>query len=87
MDGDAVKIDVALPDTQAGRDLATGVREGLFTGLSVEFRSMKEGRRGGIREIRQAFVPRAAIVDSPSYSGSTVQVRERGEGGRRRVWL
>ena len=87
VDGDAVKIDVALPDTQAGRDAATDVRSGLLTGLSVEFRSMKEGRRGGLREIRSAFIPRAGLVDSPSYTGSTVQVRERGEGGRRRVWL
>lgn len=85
--GDEVRIDVALPDTSAGRDAATDVREGLFTGLSVEFRSVKEGRRGGLREIRQAFAPRAGLVDSPSYSGSVVQVRERGEGGRRRVWL
>ena len=33
-DGDQVKIDVALPDTTRGRDAATNVRTGLFTGLS-----------------------------------------------------
>ena len=87
VDGDEVRIDVALPDTAAGRDAATDVREGLFTGLSVEFRPMKEGRRGGLREIRQAYVPRAGLVDSPSYTGSVVQVRERAEAGRRRTWL
>ena len=87
VDGDEVRIDVALPDTAAGRDAATDVRDGLLTGLSVEFRSSQEGRRNGLREIRRAYVPRAGLVDSPSYTGSVVQVRERGEGGRRRVWL
>ena len=85
--GDEVRISAELPDTTAGRDAAADVRSGLLTGLSVEFRSQKEGRRGGLREIRQAFAPRAGLVDSPSYSGSVVQVRERGEGGRRRTWL
>ena len=41
----AVLVDVALPNTTAGRDAATNVREGIFTGLSVEFRSEIEGQR------------------------------------------
>ena len=87
LEGDEVRISAELPDTTAGRDAAADVRSGLLTGLSVEFRSMKEGRRGGMREIRQAYVPRAGLVDSPSYTGSVVQVRERAEAGRRRTWL
>ena len=34
LDGDALKIDAALPNTTAGRDAATNVREGILTGLS-----------------------------------------------------
>ena len=45
--GDEVRIDQRLPDTQAGRDAAVEIRQGLFKGLSVEFKSLKEsvGRR------------------------------------------
>ena len=77
LDGDAVKIDVSLPDTQRGRDAATNVRDGTLTGLSVEFFSEREARRGGLREIRRARLARAGLVDTPSYSDSKVEVRDR----------
>ncbi len=88
--GNAVVIDTPLPDTQRGRDAATLIRNGTFTGLSLEFQSRSEGVRGGIREIRSAFTPSAAIVDSPSYKGSHVEVRKRRQGRQGRlplVWL
>ena len=72
-----VMIDVALPNTTAGRDAAENVREGVLTGLSVEFRSEKEGRRGPLREIRQALLGAAALVDTSSYKGSVVEVRSK----------
>ena len=75
LDGDAVKIDVELPDTQRGRDAATNVRSGILQGLSVEFYSEREARRGGLREIRRARLARAGLVDTPSYSDSKVEVR------------
>ena len=75
MVGDALTIDVPLPNTARGRDAATNVREGVLTGLSVEFRTQREGRRGHLREIRQAVLVRAGLVDKPSYSDSTVEVR------------
>ena len=31
--------------------------------------------RNGVREIRRAWVPRAGLVDDPSYSGSRAEVR------------
>ena len=43
--------------------------------MSVEFYAEKETRRGGIREILRAYVPRAGLVDTPSYAGSLVEVR------------
>ncbi|MCY3845692.1 MAG: HK97 family phage prohead protease [Acidobacteria bacterium] len=82
--GAQVVLDVALPDTRAGRDAAAEVRGGLFRGLSVEFNAQDEGRTaGGLREIRRALLVGAGLVDSPAYTGSTVEVR----GRRRRIWL
>ena len=75
LDGDQVKIDAALPNTTRGRDAAENLRQGVYTGLSVEFSSRAEGRRGPLREIRAAFLGGAALVDSASYKGSTVEVR------------
>ena len=77
LDGDAIKVDVQLPNTQRGRDAAVNVREGVLTGLSVEFRAIQQAYVDGIREIREAFAPRAGLVDEPSYTESTVQVREK----------
>lgn len=77
LDGDAVKIDVRLPNTQRGRDAAVNVREGVLTGLSVEFRAISQSYVDGIREIREAFLPSAGLVDSPSYKDSLVQVRSK----------
>ena len=78
LDGDELRIDGVLPDTQRGRDAATNIRENVYTGLSLEFRAERERRRGGIRSIQRAFVPRAALVDSPSYTDSLVEVRASG---------
>ena len=81
--GLAVVIDVPLPDTSAGRDAAREVREGLFKGLSVEFRAIKEAYRAGVRYIQEAGLFAVGLVDTPSYTGSTAEVR----GKRTRVWL
>ena len=83
----SVVIDAALPDTSAGRDIAAEMKADppLFTGLSIEFRSIKQTFEGGVRRISQAALSAAGIVDSPSYPGSAVEVRH-GEK-RRIVWL
>ena len=83
--GSQVVIDQALPDTQAGRDAATEIRSGLFCGLSVEFSAKMQVYRGGVRHIARAVLSGAGLVDDPSYRGSTVEVRAKGQ--RRRVWL
>ena len=83
--GSEVRIDAPLPDTQRGRDAAIMVKNGTFTGLSIEFRSEAEGRSAGTRMIRRASLSAAALVDSPSHKSS---VEVRGKAGRRpRVWL
>ena len=81
----AVVVDVALPETRAGRDAAAEVRSGLLTGLSVEFRARRQRYVGGVRRIADALLTGAGLVDSPSYKGSAVEVRQRGR--RRRLWL
>ena len=85
--GDRVVIDAALPDTTAGRDIAAEMRADppLFTGLSIEFRASRQRFENGVRKIAKAVLSAAAIVDSPSYSGSAVEVRH--DQKRRVVWL
>ena len=87
--GRELVIDTPLPDTQRGRDAATMIRDGTMKGLSVEFRSRHENRARGYREITDAFMRRAGLVDSPSYEGATVEVRERSDAPRlgRTLWL
>ena len=82
--GNSVVIDAQLPDTTAGRDIAAEMRADppLFTGLSIEFRSIKQRFEGGLRKIAKAALSAAAIVDSPSYPGSAVEVRAKGGGNR-----
>lgn len=83
--GREVVIDSPLPDTTAGRDAAREVRAGLLTGLSVEFRAALQSHAAGERRIKRALLTGAGLVDSPSYAGSRVEVRQRGR--RRRLWL
>lgn len=80
---DQVRIEVELPDSSAGRDCAVEVRSGLFRGLSIEFKAVRERVVGGVRRIQEAMLTGAALVDSPSYSTS-VEVRH---GAKRRVRL
>ena len=87
VEGDEVRIDQRLPDTQAGRDAAAEIRQGLFRGLSVEFVALRESVAGGIRRISSAMLRAVALVDSPSYSAAAVEVRAKPRQKRRRVWL
>ena len=85
--GDSIVIDAPLPDTAAGRDAATEVRDGLLTGLSVEFRARRQRYASGVREITAAVLTGAGLVDSPSYRGSRVEVRGRRDGWGSSLWL
>ena len=70
VEGRAVMIDAALPDTQRGRDAATSIRNGTMRGLSIEFRAVKESMVAGVRAISRATLHAAALVDDGSYKGS-----------------
>ena len=78
-DGDAVKIDAPVPNSTRGRDCITNIKAGVWGGLSIEFHSRSEGRRGNLREIRSAHLGAAALVDVGAYAGSTVEVRAEAE--------
>ena len=85
LEGREVRIEEALPDTQRGRDAATGMRSTppLYKGLSVEFVAEDEGFQGGLRIVKRARLVAAALVDSGDYG--TVEVRH---GAKRRArWL
>ncbi len=87
VDGKLIRIDARVPDTQRGRDAITNVREGVFTGLSVEFAAEKVVDRNGMRVIQRAFLDAAGLVDYPSYTNSLVEARAKEWTGRRRLWL
>ena len=75
-----MKIDAPVPNTVTGTGMQSRIfREGIWTGLSVEFHSRSEGRRGNLREIRSAYLGAAALVDAGAYGGSKVEVRAEGE--------
>ena len=84
VEGNEVRVDVDLPDTQRGRDAATSVRNGTLRGLSVEFHAIKARMVNGVRRISEAALVTGGLVDDPSYSGSTVEVRG---AGQTETWL
>ena len=90
VDGNEVKINEQIPDSTAGRDCAAEIRSGLLRGMSIEFRATAQNIVGGVRRITAAVLSGAAIVDSPSYAGSSVEVRAKGGGNRpneETLWL
>ena len=69
-------IDEPIPSTTAGADALAEIRSGLFRGLSIEFKSIKEAFVNGVRVITQSTLVAAGLVDNPAYSGSVVEARE-----------
>ena len=79
----ALELVADLPQIPAADRALEEIRAGSTTGLSVEFRAVKERREAGIRVIEEAVLSGVALVRSPSYLGSRVEARHR----RRRRWL
>ena len=68
------RITVRTPATPAIREAVEGGRRYM----SVEFHAIRERTtRGGVREVLQAYVPAAALVDSPEYDTTAAEVRAR----------
>ena len=90
VDGDEVRLDAALPNSTAGRDCAEELRSGILRGLSIEFTSVKETRRNGMRVIQKAILGGAGLVDVPAYSSARAELRAKGNDIQRRIarlWL
>ena len=84
VEGRELRVSAPFLNTREGRDAALMVREGVFTGLSVEFAADQDVIQGGLREIIKGRLLGAGLVDSPSYEASTVNVRARSSGGM--IW-
>ena len=88
LSGAELRVDQPFPNTTAGRDAATNLRppNAIYTGLSVEFKAIRETRRGGIRIVQDGFLTGAGLVDLGAYRQAIAEVRQQ-ETRRRRVWL
>ena len=82
---DALRMVAEVPPIPAGDAALALVREGRATGLSIEFRAVRERREAGLRVVEEAELRGIAIVAAPSYEASRVEARRQ----RRRfeVWL
>ena len=81
-----LSIDAEIPDTSAGRDALAEIKGGLFRGLSIEFRAVRQTIVGGVRKISEAVLTGAGLVDSGSYSGATVEARAAALAAAERDW-
>ena len=80
---DALELSAELPPIPAADRALEEIRAGKTTGLSVEFKAVKESRDGDVRVIEDAILSGVGLVGDPSYGGARVEARAR----RRRVWL
>ena len=80
-----LRVAATLPETTLADDAVELIRRGVFRGLSIEFRSLKESNAGGVRVIEKALLSGIAVVDRPAYSNAEVQARMAMGGSHRRV--
>ena len=73
----ALTMTATLPPIPAADRALEEVRTGATTGLSVEFRALRERRDGDLRIIENSVISGIGIVRSPSYQDSTVEARRR----------
>lgn len=75
-DGHGLRYEVDLPDTTAGRDLATSVERGDITGSSFKFRAIQqdwdtdEGRALPLRSLTEVALADVGPVTFPAYSAT-----------------
>lgn len=95
-DSVGLRVEIDLPDTTHGRDVATSVRRGDITGMSFGFRidednwstEDKDGDKVYRRELIQVSLDEVSVVAWPAYPQTEITVRsarEVLEDGKRRV--
>ena len=85
-DETSLRMTADLPPLPAADVALERIRAAAGTmGLSVEFKSLKERKEGGIRIIEKAELRGIGIIERPSYPRSRVEAR----GGQHRIplWL
>ena len=80
-----LRVAATLPETTLADDAVELIRRGVFRGLSIEFRSIRESTVGGVRIIEKALLSGIGIVDRPAYSNAEVQARMAMGAPKRRV--
>ena len=74
-EGGSLELTAELPPIPAADRALDEIRAGKVTGLSVEFRALKESRVDGVRVIEEAELSGVGIVARPSYEGARVEAR------------
>ncbi len=74
-----LKYDITLPDTQAGRDVATSIERGDLTGSSFAFQAEKvrweDGENRSIRVIESVRLYDVGPVTYPAYEATSTALR------------
>ena len=78
--GEELLLTAELPPIPAADRALDEIRSGKATGLSVEFRAVKESRSEGVRVIEDAILSGVGLVAHPSYTGSRIEARARKQG-------
>lgn len=73
-----LKVRIALPDTQLGRDLYTLVKRGDINQMSFAFRTRKptgDSWKGNVRTLRDVDLVDTSVVTDPAYKATVVSAR------------
>ena len=84
---EALRMSAVLPATREADDVLEMVSKGVYTGLSVAFKAVKERQEGRRRVIQEARLGRIAVVDVGAYPDAMVAKRYQLDTVRRRLWL
>ena len=84
---EALTLTATLPETRECDDILELVRKRVLTGLSVEFRAVRERLEGRVRVIEKAILSAVGVVDIAAYAGAVVEAREKEDKRRVHVWL
>ena len=88
-DGKGLRFDLALPDTQHGRDLIALAERGDLGGMSFGFIATDEKWTGDKRELRAVDLCEISVVQSwPAYQQTEIQLRQRQDHvDRNALWM
>ena len=77
-DGHGLAYTLTLPDTQAGRDIATLAARGDLGGMSFGFVATDETWTGTTRELRAIELHEVSVVQAwPAYQATSINLRNR----------